>query len=199
MNNELKPMNEERINILPFWLRVININLGVAMVILSGLAIFNNEFINSIKLTLLSIILVLLAGVLIANGITTRFFSRSLMIQNITSGAVILALGATILILLSFNIDISRILLVVGLIIHAGTRIAISASKLALPRKIKIFHALAATVLITLSIVFIIGLQWDSETLLSIIFLTVGMEETFIGIQGYYIENDMGSSSYIPS
>ena len=188
MNNELKPMNEERINILPFWLRVININLGVAMVILSGLAIFHNEFIISIKLTLFSIILVLLACVLIANGITTRFFSRALMIQNITSGAVILALSATTLILLTFNIDISRILLVVGLIIHAGTRIAISASKLALPLKIKIFHGLTAIVLIALSIVVIIGLQWESDLFLGITFLTVGMEKTFIGIQGYYIE-----------
>ena len=181
-------MNEDKINILPFWLRVININLGVAMVILSGLAIFHNEFVNSIKFMLFSLILLLLAGVLIANGITTRFFSRNLMILNITSGSVILALGATTLILLQFNIDVSKILLVVGLLIHACTRIAISASKLALPLKIKIFHALAATVLIALSIVVIIGLQWESETLLSITFLTVGMEKTFIGIQGYYIE-----------
>ena len=181
-------MNEEKINILPFWLRVININLGVAMVILSGLVIFQNEFINSIKLTLLSIILFLLACVLIANGITTRFFSHSLMILNVTSGAVILALGATTLIFLEFEIDISRILLVVGLIIHAGTRIAISASKLALPLKIKIYHALTAIVLIVLSIIIFIGLQWEPETLLGITYLTVGMENAFIGIQGYYIE-----------
>jgi len=181
-------MNEEKINILPFWLRVININLGVAMVILSGLAIFHDQFVDSVKILLLGVILLLLACVLIANGITTRFFSRSLMIQNITSGAVILALGATTIILLNFQIDILKILLVVGLIIHAGTRIAISASKLALPLKIKIFHALAAIVLIALSIIVIIGLQWESETLLSITFLTVGMEKTFIGIQGYYIE-----------
>lgn len=181
-------MNDEKINILPFWLRVININLGVSMIILSGLAIFHNQFIESVKMMLLSVVFILLSCVLIANGITTRFFSHSLMILNITSGAVILALGATTLILLNFQIDISKILLVIGLIIHAGTRIAISASKLALPLKIKIVHALAATILIALSIVVIIGLHWESETLLSITFLTVGMEKTFIGIQGYYIE-----------
>ena len=188
-------MTAEKINILPFWLRVININLGVAMVILSGLALFNNEFIDSIKFILLSIILILLACVLISNGIFTRFFSQSLMIQNITSGAVILALGATTIILLNFNIDVSKILLVVGLIIHAGTRIALSASKIGLPLKIKIAHALSAIILILLSIVLIIGLQWESETLLSLTFLTVGMEKTFTGIQGYYIEKDeMGPS-----
>ncbi len=181
-------MSEEKINILPFWLRVININLGVVMVILAGLAIFHNQFTDSVKMLLFSIILLLLACVLIANGITTRFFSLSLMILNITSGAVILALGAITIILLKFQIDISKILLVVGLIIHAITRIGISTSKLALPLKIKIIYALAATVLIALSIVVIIGLQWESEILLSITFLTVGMEKTFTGIQGYYIE-----------
>ena len=192
-------MTDEKINILPFWLRVININLGVAMVILSGLAIFHNEFVISIKFALFSVILILLASVLIVNGITTRFFSRALMIQNITSGSVILALGATTLILLKFEIDISKILLVVGLIIHAGTRIAMSASKIGLPLKIKVAHALSAIVLIGLSIVVIIGLQWESETLLSLTFLTVGMEKTFTGIQGYYIEKDEVGPSYNPS
>ena len=181
-------MNEGKINILPFWLRVININLGVAMVILSGLAIFQNAFILSIKLTLLSITLLLLSGVLIANGITTRFFSRSLMILNVTSGSVILLLGAITLIFLEFEIDVSTILLVVGLIIHAGTRLAIALSKLGLPFKIKFFNFLGAIVLIALSIVIVTGLQWASETLLGITFLTVGMEKTFMGIQGYYVE-----------
>ncbi|QEE16131.1 hypothetical protein DSAG12_01960 [Promethearchaeum syntrophicum] len=181
-------MNEGKINILPFWLRVININLGVAMVILSGLAIFQNTFILSIKLTLLSITLLLLSGVLLANGITTRNFSHSLMVLNVTSGSVILVLGAITLIFLQFEIDVSKILLVVGLLIHAGTRIAISFSKLALPFKIKLFNFLVATVLIALSIVIVTDLQWASETLLGITFLTVGMEKTFIGIQGYYLE-----------
>ena len=181
-------MNEGKINILPFWLMVININLGVAMVILSGLAMFQNEFVLSIKLTLLSVVLLLLSGVLITNGITTRFFSRSLMILNVTSGSVILLLGTITLIFLQFEIDVSTILLVVGLIIHAGTRISISFSKLALPKKIKLFNFLAATVLIALSIVIITGLQRASETLLGITFLTVGMEKTFMGIQGYYME-----------
>ena len=191
-------MTTDKINILPFWLRAININLGVAMVILSGLAIFNNHFFDSIKFLLFSIILILLASVLIINGISTRFFSKSLMIQNITSGVVILALGATTIILLKYNIDVSKILLVVGLLIHAGTRIAMSVSKIGLPLKIKTAQALTATVLIALSTVVIIGLQWESELLLSLTFLTVGMEKTFTGIQGFYIEKDEPSSSYNP-
>ena len=107
-------MNEGKVNILPFWLRVININLGVAMVILSGLAMFQNEFVLSIKLTLLSVVLLLLSGVLITNGITTRFFSRSLMILNVTSGSVILLLGTITLIFLQFEIDVSTILLLLA-------------------------------------------------------------------------------------
>lgn len=189
-------MTNDKINILPFWLRVININLGVAMVILSGLALFNYAFVDSIKFMMFSIILILLACILITNGISTRFFSKSLMIQNITSGAVILALGATTIILLKYHIDVSKILLVVGLIIHAGTRIAMSTSKIGLPLKIKIVQALTAIVLIALSIVVIIGLQWKSEILLSLTFLTVGMEKTFTGIQGYYIEKDDVVPSY---
>ena len=191
-------MTNDKINILPFWLRAININLGVAMVILSGLALFNHEFVDSIKFMMLSVILILLACILITNGISTRFFSKSLMIHNITSGAVILALGTTTIILLKYHIDVSKILLVVGLIIHAGTRIAMSVSKIGLPLKIKIVQALTAIVLIALSIVVIIGLNWGSETLLSLTFLTVGMEKTFTGIQGYYIEKDEPSSSYNP-
>ncbi|MHA1719739.1 MAG: hypothetical protein ACTSWX_09180 [Promethearchaeota archaeon] len=181
-------MTDEKINILPLWLRVININLGVAMIILSGLAIFNNYFIGSIKLILLAIILLLLSLTLIANGIFTRFFSYGLMILNITSGSVILALGVTTIVLLHLQIDLSIILLLIGLLIHAVTRITMAASKIGLPLKIKIFQGLTGAVLILLSLVIILGVKWESETLLGLTFLTVGLEKTFIGIQGYYIK-----------